>query len=178
MAIVGYLTLFFVKDNFEVRVMTSLTTLLVLATISNQVASSLPKSSSFKLVDVWLLFCIFSNFLIIVFHIIIDLLLQPPENSHPTEGKIILVSDKKHPGGDLISHRRTFPSSSSPQSVGGRLGNKMQPKERGHSLLTSLWRWWRPQLTVMGAEKFARYSVAAIFCIFNVCYWLMAYTID
>lgn len=37
MAIVGYLTLFFLTDNFEVRVMTSLTTLLVLATISNQV---------------------------------------------------------------------------------------------------------------------------------------------
>lgn len=37
MAIVGYLTLFFLTSNFEARVMTALTTLLVLATISNQV---------------------------------------------------------------------------------------------------------------------------------------------
>lgn len=37
MAIVGYLTLFFLTNNFEVRVMTALTSLLVLATISNQV---------------------------------------------------------------------------------------------------------------------------------------------
>lgn len=32
----------------------------------------MPKTSYFKRVDVWLLFCIFTTFLIIVFHIVID----------------------------------------------------------------------------------------------------------
>ncbi|KAF2345820.1 Neurotransmitter-gated ion-channel transmembrane domain, partial [Trinorchestia longiramus] len=36
------------------------------------VSSSLPKTSYFKMVDVWLLFCIGMIFIIIIFHAIID----------------------------------------------------------------------------------------------------------
>nr|XP_027221917.1 gamma-aminobutyric acid receptor subunit beta-like [Penaeus vannamei] len=84
MLMIGYLTLFFLNDNFEVRVMTALTTLLVMATLFTQVSSSLPKTSYFKLVDVWLLFCIFSTFLVIVFHIIIDLSLHNEGTTNST----------------------------------------------------------------------------------------------
>lgn len=37
MLMIGYLTLFFLNDNFEVRIMTTLTTLLVMATLFTQV---------------------------------------------------------------------------------------------------------------------------------------------
>lgn len=53
--------------------MTALTSLLVLATLFTQVSASLPKTSYFKMVDIWLLFCIILIFFIIVFHTIIDL---------------------------------------------------------------------------------------------------------
>lgn len=52
--------------------MAALTALLVLATLFTQVSESLPKTSYFKMVDIWLLFCIIVIFLIIVFHSIID----------------------------------------------------------------------------------------------------------
>lgn len=52
--------------------MTALTALLVLATLFTQVSQSLPKTSYFKVVDIWLLFCIIVIFLIILFHSIID----------------------------------------------------------------------------------------------------------
>ena len=53
--------------------MTALTSLLVLATLFTQVSASLPKTSYFKMVDIWLLFCIIIIFFIIIFHTIIDL---------------------------------------------------------------------------------------------------------
>lgn len=37
MLVISYLTLFFLRENFEVRVMTSLTSLLVMATLFSQV---------------------------------------------------------------------------------------------------------------------------------------------
>lgn len=53
--------------------MTALTSLLVLATLFTQVSASLPKTSYFKMVDIWLLFCIVLIFFIILFHTVIDL---------------------------------------------------------------------------------------------------------
>ncbi|XP_047736394.1 glycine receptor subunit alpha-2 [Hyalella azteca] len=70
--IISCLTLFFRPPIFEVRLMTALTSLLVLATLFTQVSASLPKTSYFKMVDIWLLFCIFAIFLIIAFHAVID----------------------------------------------------------------------------------------------------------
>ena len=52
--------------------MTALTSLLVLATLFTQVSASLPKTSYFKMVDIWLLFCILVIFIIIIFHTLID----------------------------------------------------------------------------------------------------------
>ncbi|XP_076058520.1 uncharacterized protein LOC143035535 [Oratosquilla oratoria] len=69
---ISYVTLFFRPTIFEVRVMTALTALLVLATLFTQVSTSLPKTSYFKMVDIWLLFCIILIFIIIIWHTVID----------------------------------------------------------------------------------------------------------
>ncbi|KAK7084745.1 hypothetical protein SK128_000419 [Halocaridina rubra] len=71
--IISYITLFFRSFIFDTRIMTALTALLVLATLFTQVSTSLPKTSYFKMVDIWLLFCIILIFFIMVFHTIIDL---------------------------------------------------------------------------------------------------------
>ncbi|KAA0183335.1 hypothetical protein HAZT_HAZT004416 [Hyalella azteca] len=70
--VISYLTLYFKPAIFQVRVLGSLTTLLVMATLFTQASSSLPKTSYFKMVDVWLLSSILIIFTIIVFHTIID----------------------------------------------------------------------------------------------------------
>ncbi|KAF2363479.1 Neurotransmitter-gated ion-channel transmembrane domain [Trinorchestia longiramus] len=70
--IISYVTLFFRPEIFEVRVMAALTSLLVVATLFTQASSSLPKTSYFKMVDIWLLFCIGVIFLIIIFHALVD----------------------------------------------------------------------------------------------------------
>ncbi|XP_066940763.1 LOW QUALITY PROTEIN: uncharacterized protein [Macrobrachium rosenbergii] len=70
--VISYLTLYFTLTNFQVRVLASLTSLLVMATLFTQASSSLPKTSYFKMVDVWLLSSIFFIFLIIVVHTVVD----------------------------------------------------------------------------------------------------------
>ncbi|XP_071540667.1 uncharacterized protein [Panulirus ornatus] len=70
--VISYLTLYFSPSNFQVRILASLTSLLVVATLYTQASSSLPKTSYFKMVDVWLLSSIFFIFIIIVIHTIID----------------------------------------------------------------------------------------------------------
>ncbi|XP_042204943.1 uncharacterized protein LOC121854377 [Homarus americanus] len=83
--ILAYLSLIFRRNNFEARVMSALTVLLVLAALFTQTSTSLPKTSYFKMVDVWLLFSISLIFFVIVFHVIIDM---------ASEGKFISMSSR------------------------------------------------------------------------------------
>ncbi|XP_063597250.1 glycine receptor subunit alpha-2-like [Penaeus indicus] len=81
--LVSYLTLFFRPSNFDVRMMSALTVQLVIATLFSQVSSSLPKTSYFKMVDVWFLFCIGLTFLVIAFHAGIDFVINKEEEEIP-----------------------------------------------------------------------------------------------
>lgn len=152
--------------------------------VSLQVATSLPKSSNFKLVDVWLLFCTVSTFLIIIFHIVIDLLLDAGRR------QTVLVTERRprvHTA--LDGPAGTHPALAGPhggpltKSLCSDLMNKL-PKRREdganvvfhrRSLGTKRPRF---QVSVLGMEKFARVFVAAVFFIFNTIYWLKAYTMD
>ncbi|XP_068221246.1 uncharacterized protein [Palaemon carinicauda] len=81
--VISYVTLFFRASIFDVRMMGSLTVQLVIATLFSQVSASLPKTSYFKMVDVWLLFCITITFLVIIFHAIIDSILYQSTKVSP-----------------------------------------------------------------------------------------------
>lgn len=124
-----------------------------------QVSSSLPKTSYFKLVDVWLLFCIFATFLIIVFHIIIDLILNEEKNSTKgLPGHMILV------GRSAVAkdHTNEGPAFRAWATEGSRTPSPRLPG-------------WRQRVTVKGVERFARWFMAAVFLVFSVFYWMTAY---
>ncbi|XP_045114123.1 uncharacterized protein LOC123506251 [Portunus trituberculatus] len=89
---ISYVTLYFRPTIFEVRVMTALTAQLVLATLFTQVSTSLPKTSYFKMVDIWLLFCILLIFFIIIFHTIIDLNLDYGDGSFTSSNPLPKIS--------------------------------------------------------------------------------------
>ncbi|XP_069951720.1 uncharacterized protein [Cherax quadricarinatus] len=204
MLVIGYLTLFFVRDNFEVRVMTSLTSLLVMATLFTQVAASLPKTSYFKLVDIWLLFCIFSTFFIIVFHIIIDLLLKEVKTQNYTPAN--RSSEKMLPLPEKIFLPRIGREQRSRQHQQEDHWQLQQPLSRNKPTLhkptrsqiqedvpeyTMLSRRSRNSLSyrkkalvlrrckfgvsLKTAEMFAKVFMMVVFLIFNVVYWMIAY---
>ncbi|XP_037794254.1 glutamate-gated chloride channel alpha-like [Penaeus monodon] len=69
---IGYATLFIKLSLLQVRLTVSLTTLLVLYTLSNQISKSLPPTSYIKLIDCWFFYCLFLLFLVIIFHVFIE----------------------------------------------------------------------------------------------------------
>ncbi|KAK3887647.1 hypothetical protein Pcinc_008254 [Petrolisthes cinctipes] len=141
--LISYLSLFFRPHIFEVRIMTTLTALLVMATLFSQVSSSLPKTSYFKMVDVWLLFCIVMSFLIIIFHVIIDLSIKDVTNpgSYPPSKvtKVIPLSD---PG--ALSPTPTLNT----------------------SIITKIY-----NFPTKGYVSMAQYGIFSILVLFNLMYW-------
>ena len=69
-----YLTLFIDTKDFNNRFMGAITGFLVFASLLSTLMSSLPKSSGFKLADIWLLFFMFNIILVIIMHIFIEFL--------------------------------------------------------------------------------------------------------
>ncbi|KAK4291768.1 hypothetical protein Pmani_035423 [Petrolisthes manimaculis] len=103
MVIICYCTLFFEIEDFQDRIMVSLTALLVLATLFTQITETTPTTSYLKLLDAWFVACILVNFSIVILLVVInchrirekeapDVQVVMPL-SHFTPGR------KKHPGG-------------------------------------------------------------------------------
>ncbi|XP_069982164.1 uncharacterized protein [Penaeus vannamei] len=78
---IAYLTTYFRLSNFQVRAIVSLTSMLVLTTLFSQTSSQLPRTSYFKLVDIWMFGAIGCIFCIIVTQTVIDFVYDPQEAS-------------------------------------------------------------------------------------------------
>lgn len=70
--IISFATFSFKWFDFQNRIMVSLTALLVLSTLFSQISDSLPKTSYFKLVDVWFFSSILFTFLTIMTHTLVE----------------------------------------------------------------------------------------------------------
>ncbi|XP_042237656.1 uncharacterized protein LOC121876535 [Homarus americanus] len=72
MVLICYSTFYFELDDFNDRIMVSLTALLVLATLFTQITETTPKTSYLKLLDTWFVACILINFSIVILLVIIN----------------------------------------------------------------------------------------------------------
>ncbi|XP_042204684.1 uncharacterized protein LOC121854236 [Homarus americanus] len=71
---IGYSTLYVKVQLLQVRLVVSLTTLLVLYTFFNQTSSSLPQTAYVKMIDVWFFSCTILLFVIIIVHVFVECL--------------------------------------------------------------------------------------------------------
>lgn len=69
---ITYLTFLFPIEDFNERVMVSLTSLLVLAALFTQTAATIPKTAYLKLIDIWFVFGITFDFLVVVMLVFIN----------------------------------------------------------------------------------------------------------
>ncbi|MPC11863.1 Glycine receptor subunit alpha-4 [Portunus trituberculatus] len=139
-----------------VRVMTALTSLLVLATLFTQVSASLPKTSYFKMVDIWLLFCIIIIFFIIIFHTIIDL--------HVDYGDKITLSGGAwitSPSSTVSRQVKVYPSS----------GDNLNQNAEKTTKLFGRWTRFRSKLDLQFYIKTSKITMFVIFVLFNTTYW-------
>ncbi|XP_042887276.1 uncharacterized protein LOC122263045 [Penaeus japonicus] len=70
---ISYASLFIKRENDDLRVMMTLTTLLVLYALYQQISDGLPRTSYTKAVDVWCFFAITFIFTKVIFHVLVDL---------------------------------------------------------------------------------------------------------
>ncbi|XP_068220245.1 uncharacterized protein [Palaemon carinicauda] len=70
--ITAYATFYFNPYDFNSRIVVALTSLLVLSSLYTQTSNSLPKTSYFKLVDIWLFFAIVMIFIVVLLQTLID----------------------------------------------------------------------------------------------------------
>nr|XP_053628087.1 uncharacterized protein LOC128685552 [Cherax quadricarinatus] len=141
--VICYITLFLRPHFLEARVMTTLTSLLVLATLFTQASATLPKTSYFKMVDVWILFCIVMSFIIIIFHTIIDKLVDDTASALPPLTKVSPAAAA---------------AAAAAAAVDGRPPNTTSRSLRNFN-------------TARGFILFSRSSLVAIFAVFNFIYW-------
>ncbi|XP_063860220.1 uncharacterized protein LOC135100807 isoform X2 [Scylla paramamosain] len=91
LVIICYLTFWFSLDDFQDRIMVSLTSLLVLTGLMTQTSQSIPKTAYLKLIDVWYIALIFMDFMIIVVLAVIENLRQ---YSSSREVKVMRIHNK------------------------------------------------------------------------------------
>ncbi|XP_047481621.1 gamma-aminobutyric acid receptor subunit beta-1-like [Penaeus chinensis] len=94
LVILCYVTLFFDLNDFNDRIMVSLTSLLVLVTFFTDTSNSIPKTAYFKLIDVWFMSLMFEDFFIILSIIYIEELRQDvatPTSSSGSTGTFVRV---------------------------------------------------------------------------------------
>ena len=71
--VIAYSTLYFPINNFNERVMVSLTSLLVLATFFTQASESIAHTPYVKMIDIWFITLIGFNFVIVILNVVTDL---------------------------------------------------------------------------------------------------------
>ncbi|XP_045611201.2 LOW QUALITY PROTEIN: uncharacterized protein [Procambarus clarkii] len=90
MVLICYSTFYFELDDFNDRIMVSLTALLVLATLFTQITTTTPKTSYLKLLDIWFVACILVNFSIVILLVVINYL-----KIHESDNIVVPFSKKK-----------------------------------------------------------------------------------
>ncbi|XP_042218234.1 uncharacterized protein LOC121863580 [Homarus americanus] len=143
---IAYCTFFFNPEDFNSRIVVALTALLVLSSLFTQTSNSLPKTSYFKLVDVWLFFSIVIIFIVVILQTLIDFSGNKKWFSclDRKSSTMIQVLEKGEPQPTAPSSDPTFPR------VVGQAN--------------------------MGMVKFGRMIIPTIFLIFNLAYWGSALT--
>ena len=78
--IIAELTLYIDESHFDTTIMVSLTSMLVMYTLYQSIAASLPQTAYLKMIDIWLLFGLMTPFVVFLFEVFFQLLKQRLES--------------------------------------------------------------------------------------------------
>ncbi|XP_071521221.1 uncharacterized protein [Panulirus ornatus] len=147
--IISFTTFLFKWFDFQNRIMVSLTALLVLSTLFSQISDTLPKTSYFKLIDVWFFISIVFAFLTIITHTIVEF------NHHYGSSTDLSFSKSSSPS--------SFPMKVLPASdASGSRGPPIKPKH--------------PHARPMFINKVAYIMIMTTYVLFFCVFWGVAFT--
>ncbi|XP_042858229.1 glycine receptor subunit alpha-3-like [Penaeus japonicus] len=96
LVVISYSTFFFRLEDFNERIMVSITAMLVLVALFQQTSSTILKTTYLKLIDVWYMVCIVVDFVMVILLVVVDF----ARNSKKTEVKTFHVTR-----GSSLMHR-------------------------------------------------------------------------
>ncbi|KAK7083907.1 hypothetical protein SK128_018701 [Halocaridina rubra] len=88
--LISYTSLYLKRDNVDLRVMMTLTALLVLYALYQQIADGLPRTSYTKAIDVWCFFAITFIFSQVIFQVLVDIRIKPKPKRDRNRVSILL----------------------------------------------------------------------------------------
>ena len=91
--IIAELTLYIDESHFDTTIMVSLTSMLVMYTLYQSIAASLPQTAYLKMIDIWLLFGLMTPFVVFLFEVFFQLLKQRLE-SGSTENSVKVLNSR------------------------------------------------------------------------------------
>lgn len=72
LVVISYSTFYFRLEDFNERIMVSITAMLVLVALFQQTSSTILKTTYLKLIDVWYMVCIVVDFVMVILLVVID----------------------------------------------------------------------------------------------------------
>ena len=89
--IIAEITLYIDESHFDTTIMVSLTSMLVMYTLYQSIAASLPQTAYLKMIDIWLLFGLMMPFVVFLFEVFFQLIKQRLE-SRNTENRVKVLN--------------------------------------------------------------------------------------
>ncbi|XP_042858648.1 glutamate-gated chloride channel subunit beta-like [Penaeus japonicus] len=171
--IIAYATFYFNPQDFNSRIVVALTSLLVLSSLYTQTSNSLPKTSYFKLVDIWLFFSIVIIFIVVLLQTLIDF------SATFTKNTFLRVCCK----GTAESLSQVSARNNSTKIIVSNMGSS----EQNLKAITNRWtqdesalplRYQTPNVYPVNIPLMikSRFLIPFIFFIFNMAYWGSALT--
>ena len=81
LVVICYSTFYFRLEDFNERIMVSITAMLVLVALFQQTSSTILKTTYLKLIDVWYMVCIVVDFVMVILLVVIDFIRHYEENT-------------------------------------------------------------------------------------------------
>ncbi|XP_069982915.1 serotonin-gated chloride channel mod-1-like [Penaeus vannamei] len=110
LVVISYSTFYFRLEDFNERIMVSITAMLVLVALFSQTSSTILKTTYLKLIDVWYMVCIVVDFVMVMMLALIDFVLH-----NRSSNRIMVLSSSKN------SRSRYFPSNAEKLNKIGRV---------------------------------------------------------
>ena len=93
--LIAFVTFFFNIRNFSDRIMSNLILLLILSTLSSSAQSVVPKTSYYKMIDVWFLFLLILIVLTIIGHTVVTVILGPESAENKILGQRRILFNRR-----------------------------------------------------------------------------------
>ncbi|ROT81978.1 hypothetical protein C7M84_024864 [Penaeus vannamei] len=180
--IISYATFFFKWYDFQNRIMVSLTSLLVLMTLFSQVADTLPRTSYFKLVDIWFFFSIIYTFLVIMQHTVVEYFhlyeheiraLKKSETQKKKEPDLPKGLDERSELHRFWSEaiKKTFETLQTTVRIASTTENKKETKETKEEEKKEKCPNWASKFV----NKFGNIFTAVLYVVVNLVFWIVAF---